>query len=68
MTRTLDRALIAIGYPSSLLFARSSEVFIERYLSSRCPVGPFLAVASLVSERADHVRRSHGARPIYANP
>lgn len=62
------RSVIAIGYPSSLLFARRSKAFGERYLASRCPVGPFLAVISLVSEGADDVRRSNGVSPIYARP
>jgi hypothetical protein len=62
------RSLIAIGYPSSLRFALNSQSFGVRYLSSRCPVGPFLAMTSLVSEGADAVRRSNGSPPIYATP
>lgn len=66
--RNRMQSLIAIGYPSALLFARDSRTFGERYLATDCPVGPFLAIASLVSAGADSVRRSNGSPPVYAIP
>lgn len=62
------QSLIAFGYPSALLFSRDSGTFAERYLATDCPVGPFLAIASLVSESADSVRRSNGSTPMYSSP